>query len=201
MIFTIIIILFANLQVYSASADSVYAEYCFQKEKHMKLKLIRELKKIESISIANVDSVECSENSNFARTKTLFYIPTISDSSIFEGLSGGVVLRQRCTTKIKYDTIIKKIVDETMDCYFYDETVKYSSDINIEFPKEKSFTLENDKDLSLEYMQQFVNKNYLAEWKLKVECRPQIDTTYSGSYYIRITGECKEKDLEEVKGE
>ena len=34
-------------------------------------------------------------------------------------------------------------------------------------------------------------KKFRVEWETKVKCKPSIDTTYSGSYFIRITGECK----------
>lgn len=58
-----------------------------------------------------------------------------------------------------------------------------------------TFFIENKEENSLEYMQQITDKNILVDLKTKVICKPTIDTTYTDTYPIRITGECSEEDL------
>jgi hypothetical protein len=174
----------------SLFTNDAYAEYCFQKEKFMKLKLSKQLLEIKPISIAESDSVECNENDRFVETKHSFHIPEISDSSFLNGFSGGVTIRQICITRFKFDTIIKKIVDETMECNIYSEKKKQPAKISISFPREKSLIFANGKNILLKDMQKFIGKNILAKWELNVNCELIIDSTFSGYYYIRITGEC-----------
>jgi hypothetical protein len=178
-----------NIYAFVSSRHDIYAEYCFQKEGYMKLKLSKEIKKIYPISIAKTDSVKCkSDNCGFKITETSFNIPNIKPFAT--GLWGCASVSFRSVIRTKKDSLTGKLDCDTE--YIFDDIMKsYSSLIDIEFPKEKSFVSENDEDLSLEDMRKFVGKEILAEWETKIKCEPAIDTTYSGKYYIRITGECE----------
>lgn len=70
----------------------------------------------------------------------------------------------------------------------------YSSLILSAFSHQKTLTFEDEKDNSLEYMNHFIDKNILVDLTTRVICKPTIDTTYTGSYPIRITGECLEEN-------
>jgi len=187
----LIIFIYPIFAANSISTNDIYAEYCFlKKEKSsMKIKLSKEIKKIKPISIAKTDSVKCEvDHCGFGRTETLFNIPGVKH---IPTLSGCTSISFRSTIKMKHDSL-----DSTkFHCdteYIFDDAImeNYSSLINIEFLEEESLVAENSKNLSLEDMQKFVGKDILTEWSRKVICKPSIDTTYSGKYYIRITGEC-----------
>jgi len=191
----VILVIFIQLAIAADSmpANDIYAEYCFIKEgkNNMKLKLSREIKKIKPISIAKTDSVKCEvDPCGFGRTKTLFNIPSTEEQVL--PLWGCISSSFRSIIKTKIDPLDSTKFHCTTE-YIFDGAImeNYSSLIDIEFPEEKNFVSENSQSLSLEDMQKFVGKDILAEWDREVKCKPSIDTTYSGSYFIRITGECK----------
>jgi hypothetical protein len=77
--------------------------------------------------------------------------------------------------------------------------VKIKLDIPVTFPEKITICEERESNhvgkKELYYNQamdikNLLGKNFIAEWKVKVECLPHYDTTFTGSYYIRITGEC-----------
>jgi len=172
----------------SISTNDIYAEYCFQKEGDMKLKLSKEIKKIKPISIAKTDSIKCkADDYGFKDIETTFNMPNIEPVA---ELRGGSSASLRIITKTRIDPLIGKL-----DChteYIFDDDImkNYSSLVDIEFPKARGFVSENYEDLSLEDMQKFVGKEILVEWKAKIKCEPIVDTTYFGKYHIRIIGEC-----------
>jgi hypothetical protein len=59
-------------------------------------------------------------------------------------------------------------------------------DIPVTFPKKISIC-EQIKSINIKSL---LEKTLPAEWQLETKC-DSFDTTYSGKYFIRITGECK----------
>jgi hypothetical protein len=175
-----------------AVENDIYAEYCFLKEdkNYMKLKLNKEIKKIKPISIAETDSVKCEiDYCGFGETETSFNISGVKQIPTLWGCSS---FSFKSSIKTKRDSLDSTKFYCATEYIFDDVPMKnYPSLINIEFPEEKKLISENFKSLSLENMQKFIGKNILTEWNREVKCKPSIDTTYSGKYFIRITGECK----------
>jgi hypothetical protein len=189
----LVIFIYPILAVDSISTDDIYAEYCFIEEgkrNYMKLKLSKEIKKIKPISIAETDSVKCEiDDCGFGRTETSFNISGVKQ---IPNLWGCASVSFRSTIKMKRDSLDSTKFHCTTEYTFDEAPMKnYSSLINIELPEEETLFSESSKSLSLKDMQKFAGKNILTEWNREVKCKPSIDTTYSGKYYIRITGECK----------
>lgn len=65
-------------------------------------------------------------------------------------------------------------------------SIKVKLDTPVAFPNKFSICEYSDFQIK-----DVFSKNFRVEWKVKVKCKPIIDTTYFGEYFIRITGECK----------
>ena len=149
--------------------SSELAEYCIAV--HPDDNLYLELLTSDSSIVAKIeksDSLKCYDYEH--ERKNIIYLP----ENLMVSNSGGYEARGCSGTSgdSNYESAI---------CL-----VTVGLNIPITFPK-KIFIC---KQLKPKDVKSLFGKTFPAEWKLNVKC-DLSDTTYSGSYFIRITGECK----------
>jgi hypothetical protein len=83
------------------------------------------------------------------------------------------------------------VVGNSDSSWIYKFPTRASTELIIDFPDYPTRYIEDASKIP-EIISSF-RDTVLVSWKFKIDCRPHSCTTITGSYFVRITGECRKK--------